>query len=98
MHKLIWTDGRPRFVNVLDCYLKKNLAKNGGYLDEIHFILNTKWEDDIKWLDELLETEPLYQKKVTPTQGGHFDNIWNVFATDNNTMYIKIDDDTVSSS
>ena len=68
---------------------------NGGYLDEIVFMVNTKFEEDQKWLDELIETEPLYQKKITTSLGGHFDNIWNRHATDENTLYIKIDDDIV---
>lgn len=88
-------DGRPRFVNILDCYLRKNLVSNGGYLDEIIVMVNTKWEEDIKWMDELIATEPLYKKVVTESKGGHFDNIWNRHATDENTMYIKIDDDIV---
>ena len=68
---------------------------NGGYLDEIVFMVNTKFEEDQKWLDELIETEPLYQKKITVSLGGHFDNIWNRHAQDENTLYIKIDDDIV---
>ena len=88
-------DGRPKFVNILDCYLRKNLVSNGGYLDEIVFMINTQREDDIEWVDELIKTEPLYSKKMTATKGGHFDNIWNRHATDENTMYIKIDDDIV---
>ena len=58
-------------------------------------MVNTKFEEDQKWLDELIETEPLYQKKITTSLGGHFDNIWNRHATDENTLYIKIDDDIV---
>ena len=59
-------------------------------------MINTKREDDVAWLDELIATEPLYSKKETEMKGGHFDNIWNRYATDENTMYIKIDDDIVS--
>ena len=95
MGYLLCTDGRPRYVNVLDCYLKKNLVSNGGYLDEVVFMVNTKYEEDQKWLDELIATEPLYQKKITTSLGGHFDNIWNRHAQDENTLYIKIDDDIV---
>ena len=89
-------DGRPRYVNVLDCYLRKNLVSNGGYLDEIVFMVNTQWEEDQKWLDELIKTEPLYKKILTESLGGHFNNIWNEHAQDENAMYIKIDDDIVS--
>ena len=83
-------------MNILDCYLKKNLVTRGGYLDEVRFMINTKKEDDIKWVDELLKTEPLYRKVETLEKGGHYDNLWNNHATEDNTMYIKIDDDVVS--
>ena len=60
--------------------------------------MNTRNEEDIKWLDELITTDPLYRKVETAEKGGHFNNIWNRHATDKDTMYIKIDDDVVSSS
>ena len=81
-------------MNVLDCYLKQNLVKNGGYLDEVRFMLNTKVERDIEWLDELVKTEELYSIVSAGEGNNHFDNLW-ASATENNTMYIKIDDDVV---
>ena len=89
-------DGRPRYVNILDCYLKKNLVTRGGYLDEIHFMLNTQEQMDREWLDELIKTEPLYKKFDTGESGGHYNSIWD-HAKDPDTMYIKIDDDVVRS-
>ena len=84
-------------MNILDCYLKKNLVTRGGYLDEVRFMMNTKAKEDIQWLDELIKTEPLYRKIETNQTGGgkHYNNIWNKQATENDTMYIKIDDDVV---
>ena len=88
------TDGRPMFVDILDCYLKRNLVSNGGYLDEVLFMENTDNQEDLAWLDELMANEPLY-KKLKVGGGGAFDNIW-AHATANDTVYIKIDDDIVS--
>lgn len=65
-------------------------------MDEVIFVVNTKWPDDIEWLEGLLASEPRYRKIVTEAKGGHFDNIWNRHAQDPDTMYIKIDDDVVS--
>ena len=68
---------------------------NGGYLDEVVFMVNTKQMHHVRWLDELIREEPLYAKVATNELIGHFDNIWNQYATDDDTMYIKIDDDIV---
>jgi len=89
----VHADGRPVFVDILDCYLKKNLVSNGGWLDEVHFMENTKNEEDLIWLDTIMEHEPLYKKRKVGV-GGAFDNIWQL-AQEDNTMYIKVDDDIV---
>ena len=81
-------------MNILDCYLKQNLVTNGGFLDEVRFMVNTKHERDIEWLDELIKTDKLYSKVSAGEGDNHFDNIWT-HATEENTMYIKIDDDVV---
>jgi hypothetical protein len=71
------------------------LASNGGHLDEVVFMMNTRRMEDVQWLDELMKDEPSYRKVATEDVNGHFDNIWNKHAIDENTMYIKIDDDIV---
>ena len=83
--------GRPAVVAILDCYLRRNLVSNGGWLDEVQFVANTPNEDDIGWLDILVDDEELY-KKVTKTELG-FNHIWELVEPEH--MYIKIDDDIV---
>ena len=85
--------GRPPVVAVLDCYLKRNLVSNGGWLDEVQFVVNTPHEDDIAWLDMLVDDEPLYEKVTKPEMG--YNHIWELVEREH--MYIKIDDDIVSS-
>lgn len=87
--------GRPSVVAILDCYLKKNLVTSGGWLDEVHFVVNTEKEDDIKYLDELVKSTSLYKKVAIPNLG--YNAIWES-AVEKEHMYIKIDDDIVSLS
>lgn len=84
--------GRPSVVAVLDCYLKKNLVSNGGFLDEVHWVVNTENEEDIRYLDGLVKTSERYKKIVIPLNG--FKGIWE-HAVKREHMYIKIDDDIV---
>ena len=86
--------GRPPTVSILDCYLKRNLAANGGFLDEVQWMANTDNHYDLTYLDVLVNSTEYY-KKVVLNQTGSWSNIW-AHATDNNTLYIKIDDDMVS--
>ena len=85
--------GRPSVVAILDCYLKKNLVSNGGWLDEVHWVVNTENEDDIKYLDELVESSKIYKKIIIPSLG--YNEVW-ANAVEREHMYIKIDDDIVS--
>jgi len=103
--------GRPHSVDVLDCYLQRNLAinRNGGYLDEVHFLQRTSNQHDIAWLDRLVATRPAY--KIIDEEGitkdcenkdgklechpGSYSNMWK-HLVQNDTMYLKIDDDVVS--
>ncbi|MCJ1385677.1 hypothetical protein MMC17_008800 [Xylographa soralifera] len=84
--------GRPRYVSILDCYLKRNLAINGGYLDEVHWMANTDNQHDLNYLDTLVNTTDSYKAYHLKHLG--FESIWE-HAVDNNTLYIKIDDDMV---
>ena len=90
-------DGRPRYVNILDCYLKKNLAKNGGYLDEVVFAVNTEREVDVEWLDRHIGDEPQYSIITNPDPldpMNRYQWIWRQ-TMDPDTLYVKIDDDIV---
>ena len=89
--------GRPDTVAILDCYLRKNLVSNGGWLDEVHFVINTEKQDDIDWLDLLLDEVHEYKKVKVDTHTHNQVDGYNVaWATCNKKdMYIKIDDDIV---
>ena len=87
--------GRPPVVAILDCYLKKNLITNGGWLDEVRFVVNTQKEEDIAYLDELVAGEELYKKIVIENMG--YNEVWE-HGVDSENMFIKIDDDIVRSN
>jgi len=89
-----YIDGRRQYVKILDCYLKRNLVSNGGYLDQVHFISNTDNNNDLKYLEDLLKTSDRY-KEIRPGALGLYDEMWG-YLTNNDTIYIKIDDDVVS--
>ncbi|KAG8529541.1 uncharacterized protein KY384_006178 [Bacidia gigantensis] len=89
--------GRPATVSILDCYLKKNLAVNGGWLDEVHFIVNTDKKPDLKWLAELVKGTEQYKsvdlpKEIEPGRDG-YNAGWAT--CEKGSLYIKIDDDIV---
>ena len=87
--------GRPPVVEILDCYLKRNLVSNGGFLDEVHWVVNTDKAEAIQYLDDLLETSDAYKKIDIPEHT--YNSVWE-HAVERDHMYIKIDDDMVSLS
>lgn len=90
--------GRKRYVDILDCYLQQNLASNGGYLDEVWFMVHTKEDEDIQWLNRLVTKSQDYKiigQKDCSTNNSKYGCLWK-FATEDNTIYIKLDDDIVS--
>ncbi|KAI9804615.1 MAG: hypothetical protein M1833_006689 [Piccolia ochrophora] len=66
-------------------------------MDEIRFIVRTKDANDLKYLNKLLEANPEY----TSTLERGFDSFsdysktWDNIDVNNDTLYIKIDDDVV---
>ena len=86
--------GRRATIAVLDCYLKKNLLSNGGFLDEVHWAINTENQEDLDYLDELVKTTDAYKKTSIPEFG--YNSIWE-HAVEPEHMYIKLDDDIVRS-
>ena len=84
--------GRPPVVEILDCYLKRNLVSNGGFLDEVLWVANTEVEEDLKYMDKLVQGEPLYRNLTLLELG--YDSVWE-HAVDDRNMFIKIDDDMV---
>ncbi|KAL9091493.1 MAG: hypothetical protein Q9165_004879 [Trypethelium subeluteriae] len=83
--------GRRQFVDILDCYLQRNLARNGGYLDEVVFAVHTQNEDDIDWLNRVVERTPGY--RTTDVRSSNYGQIWEDHLADPGTLYIKLDDD-----
>ncbi|KAI1119551.1 hypothetical protein F5Y14DRAFT_457809 [Nemania sp. NC0429] len=88
--------GRKRTVDFLDCYLQQNLAVNGGYLDEVWFMVHTGIEEDLIYLDRLIDQRRPHYKIVVPGEcrGFNYACMWNPVVEDN-TIYVKIDDDIV---
>ncbi|KAI1130160.1 hypothetical protein F5Y10DRAFT_132646 [Nemania abortiva] len=89
--------GRKRYVDILDCYLQQNLASNGGYLDEVWFMIHTEEKEDIKWLNRLVNTTEDYKiigQANCKTNGPKYGCLWRS-ATEDKTIYIKLDDDIV---
>ncbi|KAI1082624.1 hypothetical protein F5B20DRAFT_569218 [Whalleya microplaca] len=87
--------GRKRYVDVQDCYLQQNLASNGGYFDEVWFMAHTSNSDDVAYIEDLVARTPGYKivgKGVC--EGKKYKCMWN-YAVEDNTIYVKIDDDIV---
>ncbi|KAL9072847.1 MAG: hypothetical protein Q9157_004960 [Trypethelium eluteriae] len=82
--------GRRQYVDILDCYLQRNLALNGGYLNEVHFLSHSSKREDIDWVQSLINRTAGY--KYVETEG-HYGTVWKQHASDPNTLYIKMDDD-----
>lgn len=97
------TDGRRLYFEILDSYLRKNLAVNGGWLDEVRFVMHTDVTADIDFLEDLVKQDDLedyykimYEDYSTKgTVWGTFPKVWEHFATDEDALYIKMDDDLV---
>ncbi|KAF4998332.1 hypothetical protein FGRMN_3212 [Fusarium graminum] len=90
--------GRRQSVSILDCYLKRNLVKNGGLLDGVIFVERTKDPHDLAFLNKLLESEASYEKWQVEMAGE--DNFSSGFGNsydrvEDSVMYVKIDDDIV---
>lgn len=88
--------GRRDTLSVLECYLRANLVSYGGFLDEIHFVVNTGNEDDIAWLANMVVQVKDY-KRVELKEDGFTQNFNSIYAQsiERDHMYIKIDDDLV---
>lgn len=75
-----------------DTKMQRNLAVNGGLLDEVVFVAKTEVQEDLDFLDELLASEPKYYSvhRVNST-GGDYSKMYSVCERGN--VYVKIDDD-----
>ena len=87
--------GRRRNVDILDCYLLQNLANEGGYLDEVRFIVHTNKEDDKTYLDQLVsQREGYHTVDAGSCKRWDYSCMWDT-SVEKDTIYVKIDDDIV---
>ncbi|KAI1077179.1 hypothetical protein F5B20DRAFT_572465 [Whalleya microplaca] len=87
--------GRKRTVDFLDCYLQQNLAANGGYVDEVRFMVHTENEEDLEYLDGLVKQRKYYSTvQARVCDDGMYGCVWDS-AVEDETIYVKIDDDII---
>jgi hypothetical protein len=75
---------------------QRNLKDNGGLLDEVIFAVRTEIPEDLEYLDILLQSHPHYRKHVETQSYDWYIGSWEA-VNEENSIYIKIDDDTVRS-
>ena len=87
--------GRRATLSILECYLHANLVSHGGFLDEMHFAVNTDNKDDIAWLDQMVARDEGYKR--VDLKGAPFPKYNPIYdqAFEPDHMYIKMDDDLV---
>lgn len=86
--------GRKDRVQILKCYLERNLAVNGGWLDEVHWVRNTGIKEDVDYLKEIIEKNPAYKLiEIKETGFIGYGLAWTTLQE--GVIYVKIDDDVV---
>ncbi|KAI0840398.1 hypothetical protein F5Y06DRAFT_285781 [Hypoxylon sp. FL0890] len=84
-----------RNADLLDCYLRQNLAVYGGYLDEVWFMVHTIKRSDIEWLRGFVNEMPEYKfVDLGPCAIEKTKCLWE-HAVDDDTLYIKMDDNVL---
>jgi hypothetical protein len=84
---------------ILDCYLQRNLASNGGYLDKVIFVPETGTEEQLDWLSALVSSTPGYYLLGSPGEGYDdeqvfaFGRAWALAQT--GPLYIQISSEIV---
>ena len=88
--------GRRKRVELLRCFIERNLVENGGWLDEVHWVQNTEKEEDLAYLDEILASSPTYRKiALSDEERSSFEHAWEHL--ERGALYVKVDDDVVGS-
>ncbi|EXJ78878.1 hypothetical protein A1O1_09280 [Capronia coronata CBS 617.96] len=89
--------GRKEYVSILDCYLQRNLVRNGGWLDEVMWIHQINRTMDVVYLHDLADHVPEYTSHELYTHAGDgLDTFTNAYKLcQPNTYCVKIDDDIV---
>lgn len=75
--------------------VQRNLKENGGILDEVIFAVRTETPEDLEYLEILLASNPQYTKHHASKAYASWIGSWEA-VTERDSIYIKIDDDTVS--
>lgn len=83
----------PALVDNANMLPQRNLAENGGMLDEVIWLARTNKTQDLMWLDKMVATSSSYRRKNITYHGGDYRTSYDL--VQNGTMYIKIDDDIV---
>lgn len=85
--------GRKDRAKILHRYLQRNMRRNGGVLDRVMFVVFAAMEEDLLWLNQLVQTFAS-DYDIPAVTGRRLAKIYSV-CTDPDTVYIKIDDDMV---
>ena len=89
--------GRRQTVEILECYLRKNLVSNGGFLDELHFIINTDNVEDLLYLSDIVSQVDEYKQILVDglkERGTAYEAMLKASLT-RGALMVKIDDDLV---
>ncbi|KAA8908135.1 hypothetical protein FN846DRAFT_906347 [Sphaerosporella brunnea] len=77
-----------------ECYLRRNLVKNGGLLEKVIFVTTAKDPGDLAALEKVIKSEPeVYQHGVTRHMAsrGVPHSAWDGIELDPEVLYIKLD-------
>lgn len=89
--------GRKEYVSILDCYLQRNLVRNGGWLDEVMWIMHGNTTADIVYVNDLTDNVPEYTRHDIYPEAEDaprpFGEAYKLCQP--GTYYVKIDDDVV---
>ncbi|KAM0541680.1 hypothetical protein ACHAPJ_013156 [Fusarium lateritium] len=80
----------------MTCYLERNMVENGGWLDEVLWVVNTDKQEDLRYLDEIIASNPMRHKKVIPDEllmTYTYKKAWQLL--ERGKYYVKIDDDVL---
>lgn len=80
---------RKRYVEILECYVSRNLVRNGGHLDEVRWIINSKTQEDLDYLETIVHQVPEYTTHSVTSYEQAYEFL------DRDVTYVKIDDDIV---
>ncbi|KAL4939536.1 hypothetical protein BDV06DRAFT_198650 [Aspergillus oleicola] len=78
-------------TEILDCYLRRNLASNGGFLDQVVFLPQTNQSWDLEWLAAMIDETPSYSFSNANASLATF----GLADRNSNTLFVWIDGDVV---